>query len=323
MTPAAPCRVLTLSGGVGGAKLCLGFDTILPAGSQTVLVNTGDDFDHFGLRICPDIDTVLYTLAGVANSELGWGRRDETWHFMETLATLGGETWFRLGDRDLALHAERTRRIGQGDTLSAITAEFAVHLGVASRVLPMSDTAVRTRVESSAGLLDFQQYFVRERCVPAVRALRFDGVESAAPAPGLAEALASPSLEAIVLSPSNPYLSIDPILSLPGLRPALRAAAVPILAVTSILGGAAVKGPTAKIMAELGLVPSALAVAEHYRGLIDGFVLDQRDAQLAPQFDLPVHVCDTLMQTLEDRQRLAGSVLTFAAARRCAPDFRR
>jgi len=322
MTPAAPCRVLTLSGGVGGAKLCLGFDTILPAGGQTVLVNTGDDFDHLGLRICPDIDTLLYTLAGLANTELGWGRRDETWHFMETLATLGGETWFRLGDRDLALHVERTRRSRQGQTLSAITAEFAANLRVASRILPMSDASVRTRVESSAGLLDFQQYFVRERCAPAVRALHFVGAEAAAPAPGLAEALASPALEAIVLAPSNPYLSIDPILSLPGLRLALRAAAVPILAVTPILGGAAVKGPTAKIMAELGLVPSALAVAEHYHGLIDGFVLDQRDAPLAPQFDLPVHVCDTLMQTLEDRQRIARSVLAFAALLRSAAKSR-
>lgn len=307
------CRILTLSGGVGGAKLCLGLQRILPAGAQTVLVNTGDDFDHYGLRVCPDIDTVLYTLSGLANAGLGWGRGDESWAFMATLEALGGETWFRLGDRDLALHAERTRRLGRGEALTAIIDDFAARLGVTSRLLPMSERPVRTRVDTDAGLLDFQHYFVRDRCTPQVKALHFDGATGAKPVPGLAAALASPALEAIVIAPSNPYLSIDPILAVPGLAAALRATGKPILAVTPIIGGGAVKGPTAKIMQELGLPVSPLAVAAHYAGLIDGFLLDERDAALAADFALPVQVCDTLMQTPEDKERVARAVLAFAA----------
>lgn len=307
------CQVLTLSGGVGGAKLCLGFDRLLAPGTQTILVNTGDDFDHFGLRICPDIDTVLYSLADLANTEFGWGRKDETWQFMATLEALGGETWFRLGDKDLALHAERTRRLRGGDSLSVITQYFAHRLGVASRVLPMSETPVRTQVDTDQGVLDFQDYFVRLQCQPRVKALCFEGVDTARLPAELSVALSSPDFEAIVIAPSNPYLSIDPILAVPGLVEALRGAGVPILAVTPILGGKAIKGPTAKIMAELGLSPSPLVVAEHYAGLVDGFILDQRDAELAARFPVPVALGDTLMQTLEDRQRVADSTLTFAA----------
>lgn len=306
-------KVLTLSGGVGGAKLCQGIDTLLPAGAQTVLVNTGDDFHHYGLRICPDIDTVLYTLAGLANGELGWGRSDESWHFMATLESLGGETWFRLGDRDLALHAERTRRLAAGESLSAIAHGFAARLGVTSRILPMSDEPVATHVETDDGWLDFQHYFVRDQCRPRVKSLHFAGAATATPAAALAPALADPDLAAILIAPSNPWLSIDPILAIPGMKTVLRDAGAPVIAVTPIISGAAVKGPTAKIMGELGLAVSPQAVAAHYGDLIDGFVLDVRDAALAAGFGQPLHLCDTLMRTPADRQRVARAVLDFAA----------
>ena len=239
--------VVVLSGGIGGAKLCLGFQRLLSSGSLSVIVNTGDDFEHFGLRISPDVDTTLYTLASLADPDLGWGRGDETWTFMRVLETLGGETWFRLGDGDLALHVERTRRLAAGESLSAFTAEVGRRFGVSTHILPMSDDTVRTIVTTPAGELSFQEYFVRERCLPAVRRLHFTGVENARTPPGINEVLREAGLCAIVIAPSNPYLSIDPILALPGMRAALRAAGVPIIAVTPIIGDAAVKGPTAKI----------------------------------------------------------------------------
>jgi LPPG:FO 2-phospho-L-lactate transferase len=306
-------KVVAISGGIGGAKLALGLYRVLPAGTLSVIVNTGDDFEHLGLTICPDVDTTLYTLAGLANPELGWGRRDETWNFMETLGTLGGETWFRLGDADLALHVERTRRLSEGETLSAVIASVASALGIRASVLPMSDDPVRTRVSTSAGELAFQHYFVRLRCAPEVTSLHFAGAEAATAAPGALAALAAPGLEAVILCPSNPYLSVDPILAVPGMRAALRASGAPVIAVTPIVGGRAVKGPTAKIMQELRLAPSPLTIAGHYAGLIDGFVLDERDAGLAAQFALPVAVTNTVMVDLNDRERLAREVLALAA----------
>ena len=252
-------------------------------------------------------------MAGLANPDLGWGRRDETWTFMRVLETLGGETWFRLGDGDLALHVERTRRLAAGESLSAFTADVARRFGVSTRILPMSDDTVRTIVTTPAGELSFQEYFVRERCLPAVSRLHFAGVEDARIPPGINEVLRDAELCAIVIAPSNPYLSIDPILALPGMRTALRATGVPIIAVTPIVGDAAVKGPTAKIMTELGLSPSPLTVVEHYDGLIDGFVLDARDAQIAPRLSLPTRICDTLMLTLENRERVARCALELAA----------
>jgi LPPG:FO 2-phospho-L-lactate transferase len=306
-------KILALSGGIGGAKLALGLYRVLSAGELTLVVNSGDDFEHLGLTICPDLDTTLYTLAGLANPELGWGRRDETWTFMKTLESLGGESWFRLGDGDLALHVERTRRLKAGETLSAVIAAVAARLGIQATILPMSDDPVRTRVATDAGELAFQDYFVRLRCAPQVRALRFAGAAAAAVAPGALAALAAPQLEAIILCPSNPYLSVDPILAVPGMRAALRSSGAPVIAVTPLVGGEAIKGPTAKIMRELGLAPSPLTIAHHYAGLIDGFVLDARDAALAPQFALPVHVTDTVMVALTDRERLAREALSFAA----------
>ena len=304
--------IVVISGGIGGAKLCLGLQRVLPPGSLHVIVNTGDDFEHLGLSISPDVDTTLYTLSGLANAELGWGRRDETWTFMRVLETLGGPTWFKLGDGDLALHVERTRRLASGESLSLITADVARRLGIQSQVIPMSDNPVRTVVQTTDRELGFQEYFVRERCGPAVTGLRFEGAGAAQLSPDAMRLLEDRSLRAIVMAPSNPYLSIDPILAIPGAREALRARRVPCIAVTPIIGDAAVKGPTAKIMRELGLMPSALTVVDHYQGLIDGFVLDTRDASLASKIPLSVQLCDTLMSTLEDRDRVARSVLEFA-----------
>jgi LPPG:FO 2-phospho-L-lactate transferase len=304
--------VSVLTGGVGGAKLALGFYTLLPQGRLSLVVNTGDDFQHLGLRVCPDLDTVLYTLSGLANREAGWGREGETWHFMNALAELGGETWFRLGDGDLALHVERTRRLAAGEKLGAVMADFARALGVNAGLHPMSDDSVATIVETTVGELGFQDYFVRRRCEPEVRALRFQGAEDALLSEGALRALSSPALKVIVIAPSNPYLSIDPILAVPGLRTALAAANAPVIAVTPILAGKAVKGPTAKIMTELGLEPSSLNVARHYEGVIDGFLLDVRDADLLPHFPGPVMVADTLMQSLDDKKNVARAVLEFA-----------
>jgi LPPG:FO 2-phospho-L-lactate transferase len=304
--------VLALSGGVGGAKLALGLARVLPAGNLTVVANTGDDFEHLGLHVAPDLDTLTYVLAGLDNLQTGWGRRDETWSFMAALAELGGETWFRLGDRDLAMHVERTRRLKAGETLSGITADVARRLGIASRILPMTDDKVRTRVETREGVLDFQHYFVARQCVPQVTGFMFEGADAAAPHSDVIGALRHPGLRAVIVCPSNPFISIDPILALPGLRAALAATAAPVIAVSPIIAGRAVKGPTAKMMTELRLSVDPIAVATHYRGLIDGYVMDDADSQMAAMLDLPVETTRTLMQSLDDREALARTVLAFA-----------
>lgn len=312
---AKPC-VLALAGGVGGGKLAHGLAAVLPPGRLSVAVNTGDDFEHLGLYICPDVDTMTYTLAGIANPETGWGLAGETWSFMEQLGRLGGETWFRLGDRDLAVHVERTRRLRSGDRLSAITKDVAARLGVRSLVIPMSDQAVRTFVETHEGSFTFQDYFVRRQCAPKVREIRFAGVDQARPAQAIKDAVAADELAAIVICPSNPWLSVGPILAVPGVGQLLAEAPAPVVAVSPIVGGRAVKGPAAKIMAELGLEPSALAVAKHYGpGLLDGFVLDTADASQAGAvraLGIEPLVAKTVMATDGDRARLAVEVLTFA-----------
>lgn len=317
MSHAGGTRVAALCGGVGGAKLADGLLRVLPPDTLGLIVNTGDDFEHLGLHVSPDIDTVVYTLSGLANPATGWGRRDESWNFMQALQALGGPTWFRLGDADLAMHVQRTQRLAQGEPLSAITTDTARRLGIAAQLLPMTDGRLRTRVLTDAGWVDFQDYFVRQQCRPTLREIRFDGAAACEPAPGVAELLARPGLEAIVICPSNPYLSVDPVLAVPGLRERLRAAGVPIVAVSPLIAGAAVKGPTAKIMAELGKTSSALEVARHYQGLIDGFVLDERDAALADQITgqlgVTVRLCDTLMQDDGDRRRVAQHTLQLAA----------
>lgn len=305
-------RVVALTGGVGGAKLALGLSRLLPPENLLLVANTGDDFEHLGLAISPDIDTVMYTLAGLANPELGWGRRDETWSFMDTLAAIGGETWFRLGDCDLAVHVERTRRLHAGESLSVITDDFCRRLGVAPRVLPMTDDRLRTRLRTDAGWIDFQDYFVRQQCRPVVREVAFAGAEQARPHPHLLAALADPALRAVVICPSNPFISVEPILALPGVRASLAACQAPVIAVTPIIGGRAVKGPTAKIMTELGLTPSASVVATRYADILDGYVLDHADAAEAATISARVTLAKTLMATLMDRENLARVTLQAA-----------
>jgi LPPG:FO 2-phospho-L-lactate transferase len=308
--------IIALSGGVGGAKLALGLSRIMPPEELLVVVNTGDDFEHLGLQISPDIDTVAYTLAGLANRELGWGRHDETWSFMDTMESLGGETWFRLGDRDIALHVERTRRLKLGETLSAVTADLCRRMGVGPRVLPMTDDLVRTRLLTEHGWLDFQDYFVHRRCEPVVSQLQFQGAGAAKAHPDFLAALADPSLEAVVICPSNPFISVEPILAIPGVREALIACKAPIIAVSPIIAGRAVKGPTAKMMTELGLDPTAGTVAQRYNDLLDGYVIDNADMSEVVSIDARVTLAQTLMTTIEDREALARIVMDAAAVLR-------
>jgi LPPG:FO 2-phospho-L-lactate transferase len=312
---------VALSGGVGGAKLALGLSKILAPEQLNVIVNTGDDFEHLGLTICPDLDTLTYTLAGLNNTETGWGRMGETWTFMAALKALDGEDWFQLGDGDLATHVERTRRLAAGESLSAATAALAAQLGIDVAITPMSDDPVRTYVDTAGGALAFQHYFVRDQCRPVVTGFEFRGVASAAPSPAALRALADPALDAVVICPSNPFISIDPILAVPGLRAAIKAAPAPVIAVSPIVGGRAIKGPTAKMMAELGITQSAASVARHYQELIDGFVLDSEDEATGNEIrdlGLKVLVTNTVMQSLEDRVSLAADVLEFATALRSA-----
>jgi LPPG:FO 2-phospho-L-lactate transferase len=310
--------VLALSGGVGGAKLACGLARVLEPGALTIVANTGDDFEHLGLHISPDIDTLIYALAGLQNEQTGWGRRDETWSFMEALAALGGEIWFKLGDRDLALHVERTRRLNAGQRLSEITVDIARALGVLSRIVPMTDDRVRTRVLTAGGILEFQRYFVQARCVPEVTGFIFDGAEEASPHPAIITAIEDPDLRAIILCPSNPFISIGPMLAIPDLRSALVGSQAPVIAVSPIIGGQAVKGPTAKMMKELGFDVDAAAVAAHYHDLIDGFVIDTADAELVRHIGVPVDVRPILMCDQADREKLARAVLDFADRLACA-----
>lgn len=303
-------KVIAVSGGIGGAKLALGLYRVLPADSLMVACNTGDDFEHLGLSISPDMDTVLYTLAGIANPETGWGRADETWSFMQALESLGGENWFRLGDGDLAIHVERTRRLAAGESLSDISDDLCRRLGVRARVVPMSDQPVRTMVHTDDGILAFQRYFVQNRCEPEVTGFTFHGAGDAHPSLPLWEALISEELEAVVICPSNPFISIDPILAVPGLRGAIADCGAPVVAVSPIIGGNSVKGPTAKMMSELGIPQSARAVAEHYDGLLTGFVLD--DADQGAVTDLPCLHTRILMESEEEKIALATQVLEFA-----------
>lgn len=312
LTERASARIVALCGGVGGAKLALGLDTVLGKGNLTVVVNTGDDFEHLGLHVSPDLDTVLYTLAGISDAARGWGRANESWNFMAALGELGGDSWFNLGDRDLALHVERTHRLRAGQTLGSVTEHLAQRLQLATRILPVTNAPVRTMVHTPEGALPFQEYFVKHRCEPMVTRISFVGAEESAPNPAVLEALAAMNLAAIVICPSNPYLSIDPILAVPGMRAALNQATVPVIAVSPIIGGRAIKGPTAKIMTELGVAISSQSIVDHYRGLIDGLVIDQVDVADGDTLDIPFALCDTLMRNDEDKQRLAKSVLSFA-----------
>ena len=302
-------RYIALTGGIGGAKLALGLTHALTPDELTLVANTGDDFEHFGLHISPDLDTLTYTLSGLNNPELGWGRQDESWNFMDALAELGGETWFNLGDRDLALHHLRTQMLNRGLALSDITGAICQQLGIAYSVVPMSDEPVRTMVDTKDGELSFQHYFVRERCKPRVRGFRFDGIDRAKPAPEFLAALEH--AEGVIICPSNPFVSIDPMLNLSGVREALKASPAKVIAVSPIVGGQAIKGPTAKIMRELNLASMADEVAEHYGDILDGFVLDELDKFLDGRLRIPNTVAQTVMQTLDDRIDLAKHCIEF------------
>lgn len=302
---------VALCGGVGGAKLALGLARVLPPETLTIIVNTGDDFEHVGLHVSPDIDTVLYTLAGLANPAQGWGLAGETWGFMAALERLGGPTWFRLGDHDLATHVTRTERLRRGETLADVTDHLRRRLGIGPAVVPMSSDPVRTEVETDAGLLAFQTYFVERRCEPRVRRIHCSGAAQARPAPAALSALARPDLAGIIVCPSNPWLSIDPLLAIPGLRRAIETARAPRVVVSPLVAGQAVKGPTAKIMAELGLRLDIAAIRDHYGRILDGLVIDHADAAEAPGLGLPVEVTGTIMRSLEDRVALAQATIAF------------
>lgn len=300
-------HVVALCGGVGGAKLAHGLAMALPAGRLSIIVNTADDFEHLGLHICPDLDSVLYALAGLSDPLRGWGRSDESWNFMEALQQLGGPDWFRLGDRDLAIHVERTRRLRGGEPLSEVTAHLCRQLNVAAEVFPMSDAPVRTRVLTEVGPLDFQEYFVRRRCEPRVRGFTFEGARAARALPQAMQAIARARL--VVICPSNPFVSVEPILAVPDIRVALQDAAAPVIAVTPIVGGKALKGPAAKMFTELGMQAGSDAVARRYADLIDGFVFDAGDPPPAPLPGVHFFSAATVMRTDPDRRALAEAVL--------------
>ncbi len=305
--PASP-HIVALAGGVGGAKLAHGLAQHVDPGHLTIVVNTGDDFEHLGLLICPDIDTVLYNLAEVNHPVQGWGRVEESFQVLAEVQHLGHDAWFRLGDRDIALHLLRRQSLDAGKTLTAVTAGLAQRLGVVHPVLPMSDEPVRTIIHTPEGDLTFQEYFVHRRCGPAMLGMTLAGLDRAQPSAQVMAALAA--ADAVIFCPSNPYVSLDPILALPGVRAAV--AAVPAVAVSPIVGGQALKGPAAKMMSELGVEVSALGVARHYGDLLTGFVLDQTDTSLAPAVEalgMRVLATDTIMDDKAGRARLAAEVL--------------
>ncbi len=307
-------HILAITGGVGGAKLALGLSKLLGPDDLSFMVNTGDDFTHLGFPISPDIDTLVYTLSGTCNTETGWGRSEEGWQFMQALKELGAETWFALGDKDLAMHVERRRLLERGLTLGAATASLAKSFGIAHRILPMSNDRVSTCVLTRQGKMDFQHYFVREKCEPSVTGFEFAGAAQALVNPDISELLDSPGLKGIILCPSNPFVSIDPILAIRGFREQLKTCRAPVIAVSPVIGGAAVKGPTVKMMRELNIPNTADSVALHYADFLDGFIVDIKDGDLVDKIekmDINSVASRTLMKTLEDRIDLARTCLEF------------
>jgi LPPG:FO 2-phospho-L-lactate transferase len=301
-------NVVALAGGVGGAKLADGLAQVLQPDHLTIIVNTADDFTHLGLRISPDLDTVCYTLAGVANPDTGWGRIDETWKVFESLKKMGMPDWFQLGDSDLATHLVRTIYYSEGRTLTQITREFCRVWGVQAKVLPMTDDVVQTWVYTNKGDLEFQEYFVHRNCVPKIKGFKFEGAEKSAPAPGVLEAIEK--CDVVLICPSNPWVSIDPILSIPNIKAALKKHLV--YAVSPIIGSKTVKGPAAKMFSELGIQPSALAVAQHYDSIIHCLIVDNSDDPLVREInklDICTYVTDILMRDRSDRGRLAQEII--------------
>jgi LPPG:FO 2-phospho-L-lactate transferase len=304
--------IVALAGGVGGARLAAGLATVLPSRSVSFVVNTGDDFEHLGLSICPDLDTVMYTLAGVNDSKQGWGRASETWNFMSALTELGGEHWFRLGDRDLAVHVLRTTALAKGDTLAEVTRMLCRRFGIRHAIYPVSDDSLRTRVRTDSGTLDFQDYFVRRRCRPKVTGFQYSGSRNASVPPALQSMMRSGIVRGVVICPSNPYVSIEPILQVRAIRDWLRQRNFPVVAVSPIIGGKALKGPAAKMMRELGADVSALGVAQHYRKWVDGWVIDKLDAKYQSAVAAmcsSVLVTDTIMRNRRGSARLAGHTI--------------
>ena len=307
-------RILAITGGVGGAKLSLGLAQILGNEELAFIVNSADDFRHLGFHVSPDIDTLVYTLSGTANAETGWGRCDESWNFMQALKEFGGESWFALGDKDLAMHVERTRLLADGWSLTEVTKRLASALGIDYPIFPMCDESLRTRVETDQGVLDFQTYFVRERCEPTVRGFVYDGADQSRLNPALTAWLDEAPPSGVILCPSNPYVSIEPILQVNGMRDFLVNCQAPVVAVSPVVAGRAIKGPTVKIMQELGIPATAESVAAHYADFLDGFVLDTEDEGRKHHIralGLEVAVTQTLMQSLEDRITLARNCLNF------------
>lgn len=306
-------RILALCGGVGGAKLADGLQQVLSPDELTIIVNTGDDFVHRGLPVWPDIDTVLYTLGGIANPEQGWGRADESWQVQREWQRLGEDTWFQLGDRDIALHLLRREWLDAGMAPTQVCAALAQRFGIPARVLPMAEVPAPTTVISEEGPLPFQEYFVRRRCQPVLRGLSLGAAAHAAMSAPVREALEDPRLEGIILCPSNPYLSVAPILAVPGLRQHLAATAVPVIAVSPIIGGEALKGPAAKIMRELGVTPSPRSVAQEYRDFLDLLLVDPPDLPPADPDSVAFEAAPIVMRSREDRQRLASHCLASLA----------
>ena len=300
-------KILAITGGVGGAKLALGLSKILTPDELLFLVNTGDDFQHLGLEISPDLDSLLYALSGKNNPELGWGRANETWACISELEELGADSWFRLGDRDLALHLVRTQMLNQGATLQNVADRLSESLGIDHRIAPMSNDKISTTVNTPNGKLAFQEYFVREQCEPAVIDFDFEGIEKSTPNPVVMSWL--DECDGIIICPSNPYVSVDTILSVPKYRDAFQSK--PVIAVSPIVGGLAIKGPAAKMMTELGVPPTPIAVAKHYGSLLSGFVLDQTDHEQAKDIPIPSIVTQTIMLTLHDRIALAEQCVRF------------
>ena len=309
-------QYLALSGGVGGAKLALGIANHIEPEALAIIANVGDDFEHLGLSICPDIDTLTYTLAGLNNLKTGWGRSNDTFNFMKTLESLHGETWFQLGDQDLALHILRTQRLHSGESLSSITRQICDVLGVKVRIIPASDDPIKTKVQTTEGNFALQRYFVLENCQPKVTGFKYEGSEEAAVNSLILDKVLDKNLKAVILCPSNPYISIDPILSIRGFKETLKYCKAPIIAVSPIIGRHSLKGPTAKMMDELGYEVSAHTVACHYGDIIDGIVIDSSDSELEGSIqDEGIRTCvaPTIMNSKQDKIRLAEDALNFAA----------
>ena len=309
-----PNGLCVLSGGVGGAKLVLGLSQVLNNDDFMTIVNTGDDFVHLGLQICPDIDTLIYTLAELVDQERGWGLKDESWNFLDKTKLLGGESWFNLGDKDLATHVHRTQRLAKGENLTSITKNLASSFGVEAKIVPMTNDLVSTVVETREGDLAFQHYFVRDRCLPIVKRFRFEGIKSSVINPSIKEYGEENNKSAVLLAPSNPFVSIDPIIGVPGMTEELVTMKGPKIAISPIINSKAIKGPAAKMMQELGIPSTSIEVTNHYKGLIDAVVIDHADAALSEKIEdmgIKVFVTNTVMHSLKEKITLANECLNF------------